>query len=100
MNIKYKIDYGVGIAYLYTPYEPKERFYTLANTCFGIRKCIMCCLVLSEEKVECEDFERLEFSGDVYVWNEDGARKMLKPFTDEDWDNYYCEQCKFREVKE
>lgn len=60
----------------------------------------MCCLVLSEEKVECEDFERLEFSGDVYIWNEDGARKMLEPYTDEEWDNYYCEECKYCEVIE
>lgn len=92
---KYTIHYGFGKAYLYTPYDCVERFYTLANTCFGIRKSIMCCMVLRSEDVECDDFERLEFNGDVYIWDEEGRRKMIEPFEDEEWDDYYCEECKY-----
>ena len=94
---KYKIDYGIGKATLYTPYDCKKRFYTLAGTCFGIRKNIFCCNIISKEETECEDFERLEFDGDIYIWDKDGRRKMLEPFEDKDWDNYYCEKCKYVE---
>lgn len=89
--MKYTIDYGAGMAILYTPFEPKERFYTLASTCFGIRKSIMCCGIWKEEDVECEDFERLEFNGNVYVWDELGRRKCLEPedMADEEWDYTY-----------
>ncbi len=94
--MKYTIDYGFGTAYLYTPYDcPEKRFYTLADTCFGIRKCIMCCDIVRVEETPCEDFERLEFYGDVYVWREDGARKMLEPWADEEFDTDYCEECRY-----
>lgn len=84
---KYKIDYGCGTAVLYTPYDPVERFHTLANTCFGIRKSIMCCQIYGCEEKDCLPYnERLEFSGDVYVWDHRGARKMLAPYPDEEWD--------------
>lgn len=91
--MKYTIDYGFGKAILYTPYDAVERFYTLADTCFGIRKSIMQCVILKAEDTPCEDFERLEFNGDVYVWREDGARKMIAPSwaADEEWDTDYCE---------
>lgn len=91
--MKYTIDYGFGEATLYTPYDAKERFYALANTCFGIRKSIMHCVILKAEDIPCEDFERLEFNGDVYVWREDGARKMVAPLwaADKEWDMDYCE---------
>ena len=69
----------------------------LASTCFGIRKNIFCCSIISKEEVECEDFERLEFSGDVYVWDKDGRRKMIEPEEDKEWDDYYCEKCKYVE---
>lgn len=94
---KYKIAYGIGTATLYTPYDCENRFYTLASTCFGIRKNIFCCSIISKEEVECEDFERLEFSGDVYVWDKDGRRKMIEPEEDKEWDDYYCEKCKYVE---
>lgn len=94
---KYVIDYGFGKAYLYTPYDCEKRFYTLANTCFGIRKSIMYCNILKTEDVECNDFERLEFNGDIYVWDKDGRRKMIEPWPDEEWDDYYCEECKYKE---
>ena len=84
--MKYTIDYGFGKAYLYTPFNAEERFYTLANTCFGIRKCIAKCEILKIEDVETEYFERLEFNGDVYVWNEYGQRKMIEPYLDEEWE--------------
>lgn len=92
---KYTIYYGIGKAYLYTPYDCEKRFYTLASTCFGIRKNIMCCDIIKTEDVECNDFERLEFSGDIYVWDEEGRRKMIEPYEDEEWDDYYCEKCKY-----
>lgn len=95
--MKYTIDYGFGIAILYTPYDCKSRFYTLAGTCFGIRKSIEYCNVIKTEDVKCDDFERLEFNGDAYVWDKDGRRKMVEPdwAADEDWDDYYCEECKY-----
>ena len=97
--MKYTINYGFGKAILYTPYDAEERFYTLANTCFGIRKSIMYCEIIKTEDVSCEDFERLEFNGDVYVWREDGARKMIEPdfMSDADWDTYYCDEVKYKE---
>ena len=100
--MKYTIDYGYGMAILYTPFEPKERFYTLASTCFGIRKSIMCCNIMKEEDVECDDFERLEFNGDVYVWDELGRRKCLEPedMADEEWDDTYCEKCRYKKVEQ
>lgn len=95
--MKYTINYGFGTAILYTPYDCKSRFYTLANTCFGIRKNIMYCKIVKTEDVECEDFERLECNGDIYIWREDGARKMIEPewAKDEEWDTDFCDECKY-----
>ena len=94
VTYKYKIDYGYGTAVLYTPYDPEERFYTLANTCFGIRKCIMGCHIYDKAAQSCPPYnERLEFNGDVYVWNHQGARKMLAPYPDEEWDLDFIEEC-------
>lgn len=92
---KYIIDYGFGAATLYTPGDPEERFYTLANTCFGIRKSIACCNIIAaaEKTPPAPAYERLEFNGDVYIWREDGARKMLAPYPDEEWDTDYCQEC-------
>lgn len=97
--MKYTIDYGFGTAVLYTPYDPEKRFYQLANTCFGIRKSIMGCTILKKEDIPFDDFERLEFNGDVYVWREDGARKMIEPewASDEDWDLDLCEEYIYKE---
>ena len=96
--MKYTIDYGYGEAILYTPYDAKERFYTLAGTCFGIRKSIMHCVILKAEDIPCEDFERLEFYEDVYVWREDGARKMVAPLwaADKEWDMDDCEMVRHK----
>lgn len=96
--MKYTIDYGLGEAILYTPYDAKERFHALAGTCFGIRKSIMHCVILRAEEIPCEDFERLEFNGDVYVWREDGARKMVAPLwaADKEWDMDYCEMVRYK----
>ena len=86
---KYTIDFGFGTATLYTPKksEVEERFYKLASTCFGIRKSIICCNIVKAEDVECDDYERLEFNGDAYVWNELGQRKCIAPewMADKDW---------------
>ena len=80
---KYVIDYKNGIARLYTPsYDWEDRFYTLANQCFGIRKSIDCEYVKLIEMSEInfepeyyEEYERLEHSGgDVIVWNEKGEK--------------------------
>ena len=78
--MKYKIDYGFGVATLYTPSQDWEnRFYELANQCFGIRKSIMYANLISssEEKPKNMldgEYERLEHSGDVIVWNENGEK--------------------------
>ena len=98
--MKYTIDYGFGRAILYTPHDPETRFYALASTCFGIRKSIAYCRVLKAEDVPCPApaYERLEFNGDVYIWREDGARKMLEPWPDEEWDTDYCEECCAKEA--
>ena len=98
--MKYTIDYGFGRAILYTPHDARARFNALASTCFGIRKSIMCCNVLKAEDVPCPApaYERLEFCGDVYIWREDGARKMLEPYPDEEWDTDYCEECCAKEA--
>ena len=52
------------------------------------------------EDSECDDFERLEFNGDVYVWDELGRRKCLEPkdMADEEWDDTYCEKCRYKKV--
>ena len=79
---KYVIDYKNGIARLYTPsHDWEDRFYTLANQCFGIRKSIDCEYVKLIEMSEInfepeyyEEYERLEHSGDVIVWNEKGEK--------------------------
>lgn len=96
--MKYYIDYGCGTAVLYTPYEPHNRFLQLAGTCFGIRKSIMGVSVYNQADVPCDDFERLEFNGDIYIWREDGARKAIAPewYADDDWDTSYCDECVYR----
>lgn len=94
---KYTIDCGVSTVYLYTPYNYKKRFYPLANTCFGLRKSIVDCRLLKVEDVECNDFERLEFNGDIYVWDKEGRRKMIKPFEEEEWDDDCIGECKYNE---
>lgn len=93
---KYVINYGYGIAVLYTSYEPLERFYTLANTCFGIRKSIACVEILNAKDAPDEEYERLEFNGDAYIWRADGARKLVKPESaaDKEWDTSYCDICR------
>lgn len=77
---RYKIDYGSGIAYLYTPHENwEERFKTLAYQCFGIRKSIeyVKLVEVTDKKSpylmdgECE---RLVYGGDVVAWKSDGER--------------------------
>lgn len=95
---RYTIDYGCGIAVLQTPYPPEERFMTLASTCFGIRKCITKFEILKEEPDKNNtSFESLEFSGDAYIWREDGARKMVAPLwaADDEWDTDLCEECRY-----
>lgn len=95
---RYTIDYGFGIATLRTPYPPEERFFTLAGTCFGIRKSIMHCKILKEEPdTNTSSFESLEFSGDAYIWREDGARRQVMPLwaADDEWDTDFCEECRY-----
>ena len=104
---KYEIDYGGGFATLYTPsVDWENRFLALAGVCFGIRKSIMKVDLLCESVVEPGDdyskrkqedeYERLEFCGDAYIWREDGARKMVSPteFADEEWDTSFCQECR------
>ena len=78
--MRYKIDYGSGVATLYTPSEDwEERFFELASQCFGIRKSIMCTKLISA--INCKypneldgEYERLEHNGDVIVWNQSGEK--------------------------
>lgn len=77
---KYTINYGFGIAILYTPSsEWESRFYCLAEQCFGIRKSIACAILISQKKEEPQDmlpgeYERLEHDGDVIIWNGSGEK--------------------------
>lgn len=77
---KYTINYGYGIAYLYTPSDDWEsRFYLLANQCFGIRKSIDEPYLIKAEKCGPKyllvgEYERLEHDGDTIVWNEAGEK--------------------------
>ena len=97
--MKYGINYGFGMASFETPFcdEVENRFYTLANQCFGIRKSITNFEITAEYEnytTKPTDYiEKLEFSGDVYIWREDGAMKMLEPWPDDDWNTDTCEDC-------
>jgi hypothetical protein len=93
--MKYKIDYDYehGHATLYTsatpPAEAIERFYHLANQCFGIRKSIGEVQVISTElhngipaewkKRFRSGVELLTHHGDVAIWNAKG-RKIKSEF--------------------
>lgn len=76
----YMIDYGFGVAKLYTPREDwRSRFYELADQCFGIRKSIAYANLIGEYSESPRDplpgeYERLEHNGDVIVWNEAGEK--------------------------
>lgn len=78
--MKYEINYGMGKAVLYTPNKDwDDRFGFLANQCFGIRKSIMCSELISSSDIEPQqklegEYERLEHSGDVIVWDKDGNK--------------------------
>lgn len=98
MTKKYIIYYGGGVAILHTPYPPEERFYTLANSCYGIKTRISKFEILKVEDVEeYIYFETLDFDGRLLAWNEEGARKTIKPQcpNSKHWDNYYCSTCKY-----
>lgn len=78
--MKYIVDYEYGVASLYTPSEDWEgRFYELAEDCFGIRKSIggvKLLEVVDEDPlyVLVGEYERLEHSGDLIVWNKEGLK--------------------------
>lgn len=78
--MKYIIDYEYGLAKLYTPSEDWEsRFYELADQCFGIRKSIgevELVKAVNEEPKNLRDgeYERLEHSGDLIIWNKEGEK--------------------------
>ena len=78
--MKYVIDYEYGIAKLYTPSEDwEDRFYTLADQCFGIRKSIGEVELVKIEDVEPKEkiegeYERLEYKGDLIIWNKEGEK--------------------------
>ena len=78
--MKYTINYEFGEAVLYTPSKNwKDRFYTLANQCFGIRKSIgevklMLKIDIGPSDVVKGEYERLEHNGDVIIWDEHGEK--------------------------
>jgi hypothetical protein len=86
-DLNYLINYGFGSANLYTPSEDWEsRFYELANQCFGIRKSIMCAELVLKKDIQpanmlTNEYERLEHSGDVIVWDKEG-NKIKSEFDD------------------
>ena len=90
---RYVLDLGDRTAEITTPYEAIDRFYTLANTCFNIRRSVTVCRIIKTEPVYGPSYERLKFNGIEYVWRRDGARKMISPGRDEEWDLDYCEIC-------
>lgn len=105
---KYTVNYGYGVATLVTPFDFKERFETLANVCPEIAKRRSQAVVMRMEDVtdEWEHFESLGFfapteSWDkkeyfLYVWREDGARKLVTPVWKrgfDSWNERYCDIC-------
>jgi hypothetical protein len=79
--MKYTINYEYGVAQLFTPEDDwKNRFYTLASQCFGIRKSIGEVRLISKENVSptllyVGEYERLEHSGgDQIIWNASGEK--------------------------
>ena len=78
--MKYVIDYGYGEAVLYTNKKNyEERFYELSSQCFGIRKSVEKCDLISKSdekplKMLDGECERLEHDGDIIVWNSEGEK--------------------------
>ena len=77
----YIINYGFGVAYLWTPDQDWEsRFVELAGQCFGIRKSITQIKLIDKKSAEPRDlmdgeYERLETSwGDTIIWDKDGNK--------------------------
>lgn len=105
MVTRYTIDYQYGIAHLYTP-SPHwlSRFEALAHSCWGLRENIGEIRLLSQCPVEYSqlpyEYERLCADGDEYIWRRDGARRMLRPFPDIEWNETFCEKCKDTEFEE
>ena len=84
---KYEINYGWGIADMYSPVKKSEainNFFKLANQCFGIRKCITkdppVIISIEEKGIPGNDknaYEMLVHNKpipDVIVWDEDGNK--------------------------
>lgn len=78
--MKYVIDFEEGIAHLYTQDKDwEERFYHLANQCFGIRKSIaevelLCSSDVNPTGMIPKEVERLEHSGDLIIWDKEGNK--------------------------
>lgn len=97
------LDFGDCVAILWTPLDPLERFKTLANACeeaySGIRYCkIMDCQERSKPIGDPWEFERLTFAGYSYSWRHDGARRMILPRIDDEYDESYCSACRPKET--
>lgn len=105
---KYTVNYGYGVATLVTPFDFKERFEVLVNTCPEIAKrCSQAVIMRIEEVPESwEYFESLSFFAStensdkkehfLYAWREDGARKLIAPVWKlgwKEWNTHYCEVC-------
>lgn len=87
---KYEINYGWGVADLYSPVEKEEaisRFFKLADQCFGIRKSITkdppVIISVQEENIP-EPWDEIEGAfemlvhnkpiPDIIVWDEEGEK--------------------------
>lgn len=107
---KYTIDYGHGIAVLYTNYPPRDRFNTLGKSCYELKGKMTDYSVIqareaTKEEIDnlivrhgaTENTERLEFMDKAYLYREDGARMLVEPIYmgRSDWNMYYCDICKY-----
>lgn len=97
---RYIIDFGFGVATLYTPSKHwAERFKALGPTCYTVE--IGTLRLLSEKggfkPTMWDEHERIEVNGNVYIWRVDGARRMLHPIPDFDWDERWCKTCAYEE---
>ena len=105
---KYTVNYGYGVATLVTPFDFKRRFELLTSTCPELARRNSQAVVVRIEDVpeDYEYFESLGFFAPVgdgsakeyflYIWREDGARKLISPVWKrgwEDWNEYYCGVC-------
>lgn len=100
-----KIDYGYGDAKFYTPYSVlafngeydykavEKRFRLLASTIYGMK--VSKFHIYAQGIDEDQKYEMIETKSFTYLWREDGARRLIKPYWKaiDGWNTYYCNIC-------